>query len=34
MLDQAFHVANTSRLCCQLEFDEQINGIVLTLAPD
>jgi 2Fe-2S ferredoxin len=34
MLDQAFHIANTSRLCCQLEFDEQINGIVLTLAPD
>ncbi len=34
MLDQAFHVANTSRLGCQLEFNEQINGIELTIAPE
>ena len=34
MLDQAFYVANNSRLSCQLEFDEQINGIELTLAPE
>ena len=34
MLDQAFYVENTSRLSCQLEFDEKINGIELTLAPE
>ena len=34
MLDQAFYVENTSRLSCQLEFDEIINGIELTLAPE
>ena len=34
MLDQAFYVANTSRLCCQLEFDEKIDGIELVLAPE
>ena len=34
MLDQAFHVENTSRLSCQLEFNEKIDGIELTLAPE
>ena len=34
MLDQAFYVEKTSRLCCQLEFDEKISGIELTLAPE
>ena len=34
MLDQAFFVNNSSRLSCQLEFDEKINGIELTLAPE
>ncbi len=34
MLDQAFYVANTSRLSCQLEFDEKFDGIELTLAPE
>ncbi len=34
MLDQAFYVEKTSRLSCQLEFDEKINGIELTLAPE
>ena len=33
-LDEAFHVANTSRLCCQLEFDDKIDGIELTLGPE
>ena len=34
MLDQAFHVKNNSRLSCQLEFVEQLDGIELTLAPE
>ena len=34
MLDQAFYVINSSRLSCQLEFDEKIDGIELTLAPE
>ena len=33
MLDQAFYVNNNSRLSCQLQFDEKINGIELVLAP-
>ena len=33
MLDQAFDVKKSSRLSCQLEFEEKINGIKLTLAP-
>ena len=33
MLDQAFYVNNSSRLSCQLQFDEKINGIELVLAP-
>ena len=34
MLDQAFYVINSSRLSCQLEFDDKIDGIELTLAPE
>ena len=34
MLDQAFYVINNSRLSCQLEFDEKIDGIELVLAPE
>ena len=34
MLDQAFYVNNNSRLSCQLEFKEQLDGIELTLAPE
>ncbi len=34
MLDQAFYVINSSRLSCQLEFEENMNGIELTLAPE
>ena len=34
MLDQAFYVNSTSRLSCQLEFEEKLDGIELTLAPE
>ena len=34
MLDQAFYVKNTSRLSCQLEFEEKLDGIELILAPE
>ena len=34
MLDQAFNVKNTSRLSCQIEFQEEMDGIELTLAPE
>ena len=34
MLDQAFNVNESSRLSCQLEFDEKIDGIELILAPE
>jgi len=34
MLDQAFHVRKNSRLSCQLEFQEMIDGIKLALAPE
>ena len=34
MLDQAFNVTNVSRLSCQLEFEEKLDGIKLTLAPE
>ena len=33
MLDQAFHVKNSSRLGCQIRIKEEIDGIVLRLAP-
>ena len=34
MLDQAFHVKSNSRLSCQIEYVESLNGIKLTLAPE
>ncbi|MBS1505744.1 MAG: 2Fe-2S iron-sulfur cluster binding domain-containing protein [Bacteroidetes bacterium] len=33
MLDQAFHVKENSRLGCQIRITEEIEGIVLRLAP-
>jgi 2Fe-2S ferredoxin len=34
MLDQAFHVEDNSRLGCQIPIREEIDGIVLRLAPE
>jgi len=34
MLDQAFHVEDNSRLGCQIQISEEIDGIVLRLAPE
>ncbi len=34
MLDQAFHVKNNSRLGCQIHLSDEIDGIVLRLAPE
>lgn len=34
MLDQAFFVEDNSRLGCQIQISEQIDGIVLRLAPE
>ena len=34
MLDQAFNVKNESRLGCQIEYIEELDGITLTLAPN
>ena len=34
MLDQAFHVEDNSRLGCQIHISEEIDGIVLRLAPE
>jgi 2Fe-2S ferredoxin len=34
MLDQAFYVKSNSRLGCQIQIDESIDGIVLRLAPE
>ena len=34
MLDQAFFVKSNSRLGCQIQLDESINGIILRLAPE
>ena len=34
MLDQAFHVKNNSRLGCQIEFNKDIKGIILEIAPE
>jgi ferredoxin len=34
MLDQAFFVKPNSRLGCQIHISEEINGIVLRLAPE
>jgi 2Fe-2S ferredoxin len=33
MLDQAFHVKDNSRLGCQIRITEEINGMVVRLAP-
>jgi 2Fe-2S ferredoxin len=33
MLDQAFHVKDNSRLGCQIRITDDINGIVVRLAP-
>ena len=34
MLDQAFDVKNTSRLSCQINLSEELDGIELELAPE
>jgi 2Fe-2S ferredoxin len=34
MLDQAFYVKSNSRLGCQIPITEEIDGIVLRLAPE
>ena len=34
MLDQVFHITNSSRLGCQLEYSDDLNGMELTLAPE
>ena len=34
MLDQAFFVKPNSRLGCQIQLDQEIDGIVLRLAPE
>ena len=34
MLDQAFNVKNNSRLGCQVEFNDELDGIKVELAPE
>ena len=34
MLDQAFSVSNKSRLGCQIEYFDDLDGMELTLAPE
>ena len=34
MLDQAFYVKDNSRLGCQIQLEDNIDGIVLRLAPE
>ncbi|MBL1279234.1 MAG: 2Fe-2S iron-sulfur cluster binding domain-containing protein [Fluviicola sp.] len=34
MLDQAFHVEDNSRLGCQIQISDEIDGIILRLAPE
>ena len=34
MLDEAFHVKQNSRLGCQIQITNEIDGIVLRLAPE
>ena len=34
MLDQAFFVKSNSRLGCQIQIEDSIDGIVLRLAPE
>jgi 2Fe-2S ferredoxin len=34
MLDQAFTILNNSRLGCQIEYTDDLDGMELTLAPE
>jgi 2Fe-2S ferredoxin len=34
MLDQAFYVKNNSRLGCQLHLNNQLDGLIVRLAPE
>ena len=34
MLDQAFNVEENSRLGCQIEFSDDLDGILVELAPE
>lgn len=34
MLSEAFHVKETSRLGCQIQITEEIEGLVIELAPE
>lgn len=34
MLDQAFHVEDNSRLGCQIQISDDVDGIILRLAPE
>jgi len=34
MLDQAFNIKDNSRLGCQIEFNEELDGIKVELAPE
>ncbi len=34
MLDQAFSVQKNSRLGCQIEYQDELDGMELTLAPE
>ena len=34
MLDQAFNVKDNSRLGCQIEFNQDLDGVIVELAPE
>ena len=34
MLDQAFNVKDNSRLGCQIEFNDELDGMIVELAPE
>ena len=34
MLDQAFNIKDNSRLGCQIEFNKELDGITVELAPE
>ena len=34
MLDQTFYIKENSRLSCQIEYNKELNGIKLVLAPE
>jgi 2Fe-2S ferredoxin len=34
MLDQAFDVKNNSRLSCQIELSEELDGLQIEIAPE